>query len=205
MNMTIITIFLSLVLAIPNVAPAQTEPAPEQAELTQAPEQRAIPDRLVYEWTDDSGVVHMTDDPSKVPKKYRNKKLKKRTEPRREVDQETSQGESTEPAPGYTATSDQEYEQQQRSDEWRQRYLGWKDKLQQSEKQLQSLKQRRANLITPWGSPSVAPLAVREEIVQVDKSLQDTQAEIDEARHMLEDVLPDEARKAGVPPGSLRE
>jgi len=205
MSMRTIIAFLFLVLAMSNLAPAQTEPPSEQAEPAQAPEQRAIPDRLVYEWTDDSGVVHMTDDPSKVPKKYRNKKLKKRTEPRREVDQETSQGESTEPAPGYTATSDQEYEQQQRSDEWRQRYLGWKDRLQQSEKQLQSLQQRRANLIMPWGSPAVAPPAVREEIVQVDKALQDTQAEIDAARHMLEDILPDEARKAGVPPGSQRE
>jgi hypothetical protein len=202
MSMRTIIAFLFLVLAMLNLAPAQTEFTSEQTEPIQAPEQRAIPDRFVYEWTDDSGVVHMTDDPGKVPKKYRDKKLKKRTEPRREGEQETSQGEATEPAPGYM---DQEYGQQQRSDEWRQRYLGWKDKLQQSEKQLQSLQQRRANLIMPWGSPAVAPPAVREEIIQLDKALQDTQAEIDEARHMLEDVLPDEARKAGVPPGLQRE
>jgi hypothetical protein len=196
MNMTTITIFLSLVLAIPNLAPAQTEPAPEQ---------RAVPDRFVYEWTDNKGVVHMTDDPSQVPKKYQNKKLKKRTEPRREELEVKSQDEAIGPAPETTVPSDQEFERHLRRDEWQQRYLDWKDRLRRSEQRQQSLQQRRASLITQWGSAALAPPAVREEVAQVDQSLQDTQADIDEARHMLEDVLPDEARKAGVPPGWLRE
>jgi hypothetical protein len=197
MNRVTITImaFLSLVLAIPHIAPAQTEPA----------EQRTVPERFVYEWTDKNGVVHVTDDPSQVPKSYRGKSLKKRIEPRGEVVQEPPQSETVKPSSETTVPSDQEFEERLRRDEWQQRYLDWKDRLQRSEQRLQSLQQRRATLITPWGSPAVAPPAVREELVQVDQSLQDTQAEIDEARHMLEEVLPDEARKAGVPPGWTRE
>jgi hypothetical protein len=193
--MKIIMAFLFFVLAIPNLAPAQSEPAPEQ---------QTVPDRFVYEWIDNNGVVHMTDDPSKVPKKYRKKNLKKRAEPRKEEGQESSQDEAIKPETESTH-SDQEFEQNLRQDEWQQRYLDWKDRLRQSEQRHQSLQQRRANLTTKWGSAALAPPDVREEVVQVDKALLDTQAEIDEARHMIEVVLPDEARKAGVPPGGLRE
>lgn len=195
MNMKIIIAFLFFVLAIPSFAPAQGSPAPEQ---------QPVPDRFVYEWTDNNGVVHMTDDPGKVPKKYRNKKLKKRVEPRKEAGQEQPQSEAIEPAPESTP-SDQEFEQHLRQDEWQQRYLDWKDRLRRSEQLLQSLQQRRASLITKWGSAALAPPDVREEVVQVDKALLDAQADIDEARRMIEVVLPDEARKAGVPPGGLRE
>jgi hypothetical protein len=124
----------------------------------------------------------MTDDPGKVPKKYRNKRLKKRVEPRKEEGQgqDTPQGESIEPAAESTP-SDQEFEQHLRQDEWQQRYLDWKDRLRRSEQRQQSLQQRRASLITKWGSAALAPPDVREEVVQVDKALLDTQAEIDEA------------------------
>jgi hypothetical protein len=196
MNLKIIIAFLYLVLSLPNLAPAQTAPAPEK---------QAVPDRFVYEWTDSKGVVHMTDDPSEVPKKYRNKSLKKRVEPGSEAAPEQPQAQTAEPSEGSTVPSDQEFEQHLRTDEWQQRYLDWKEKLQKAEQRLQTLQQRRASLTTQWGSVAVAPPAVREEVAQVDQDLKDTQTEIDEARHMLNDVLPDEARKAGIPPGSVRE
>jgi len=198
MNLKIIIAFLLIfiALAVPKPGPAQTGPAPEQ---------RALPDRFVYQWTDTNGVVHMTDDPSQVPKKYRNKSLKKKVEPSSEVAPEQPQGQTVEPSKGSAVPTDQEFEQQLRRDEWQQRYLDWKDKLQRSEQRQQSLQQRRADLITQWGSAAVAPPAVREEVGRVDQDLQNTQVEIDEARHMLDDVLPDEARKAGVSPGWQRE
>jgi hypothetical protein len=194
-NIKTIIALLFLVLAVLDLAPAQTDPAPEP---------RPAPERFVYQWTDNNGVVHMTDDPGQVPKKYLNKSLKKKAEPQAEESQERPQGEAVKTAPESTS-SDLEFEQRLRRDEWQQRYLDWKDKLRRSAQQLQSLQQRRADLIAQWGSPAVAPPAVREEVGQVDKSLKDTQAEIDEARHMIEEVLPDEARRAGVPPGWQRE
>ncbi len=140
MNMKSTLAFLILVLALPNLAPAQTEPEPEQ---------RAVPKRFVYEWTDDKGVVHLTDDPGQVPRKYRGNSLKKSAEPRRE-EGEKPEGGAVRPAPN---SSDEELEQRWRKDEWQQRYLDWKDKLQQAEQRYQSLLQRRTDLIAPWGSP----------------------------------------------------
>jgi hypothetical protein len=189
MKMMTMLAFQLLILVMPNLAPAQTEPAPGQ---------QTAPEQFVYKWTDDNGVVHMTDDPSKVPGKYRNKTLKQRAEPAGEEVQEQPQREAVGPAPESSVPSDQEFEQNLRKDEVQQRYLDWKDKLQRAEQRLQSLQQQRADLVGRWGSLAVAPLAVRDEVSQVDKSLQDTQAAIDEARHMLEVVLPDDARKAGV-------
>jgi len=195
MNMKALVAFLLFSLSMPNHGWTQTEPAPEQ---------RILPERFVYEWTDNNGVVHMTDDPSKVPKKYRSKSLKKKAEPRTEEVPENTEGGAGYPAPRSTP-SDQELEQRHLMEEWQQRYHEWKDELRRSEQRQQSLQQKRADLLTKWGSPAVAPPAVREEVGQVDKDLQDTQAAIDEARHMLEVVLPEDARKAGVPPGWQKE
>jgi len=189
-NIKTIIAFLFLVLAFPVLAPAQTEPAPEK---------KTVPDRFVYEWTDDKGVIHLTEDPGKIPQKYKNKSRTKK-----EVSREETPGGAVNPAPQLPA-SDHESELQQRRDEWRERSLDWKDKLKRSEQEQQSLQQRRDSLITKWGSPAVAPIAVREEVGRIDQDLQRTQSEIDEARHMLDVVLPDDARKAGVPPGWLRE
>jgi hypothetical protein len=195
MNSNTIIAFLFLVLSFPLFSLAQTEPATEK---------KTVPERFVYEWTDDKGVIHLTEDPGKVPQKYQNKIRKKKEGAREEETPENAQGRAVESAPQPTA-QDQEFEQQRRKDQWRERYFDWKEKLQRSEQEHQSLQKRRDALITKWGSLAVAPIAVREEAGQVDQALQDTQAEIDEARHMLEVVLPDEARKAGVPPGWLRE
>ncbi len=35
--------------------------------------------------------------------------------------------------------------------------------------------------------------------------MNNVQSEIEQAKHMLNEVIPEEARKAGVPPGWLRE
>ncbi len=204
MNMKNVMAFLFLVLALPNLAPAQTEPE-QELEPAPAPEQQPVRERFVYEWTDDKGVVHLTDDPGQVPQKYRGSSLKKRAEPRKEEGAEKPQEKTVRSAPKTTVTSDQDLEERRRMDEWRQRYLEWKDKLRQAEQRYQSLQQRRTDLLAPWGSLSLAPPPTVAEFVQVEQALKDTQAEIDEARHMVEVVLPDEARKAGVPPGWLRE
>ena len=97
LNSKTIAAFLFLVLAMLNLVFAQTDPAPEQP---------AVKERFVYSWTDANGVVHLTDDPGQVPKKYRNKIQKKAEPPRDEVQQ------GAEPAPEFTApASDQEFEQ----------------------------------------------------------------------------------------------
>jgi len=190
--------FLFLTLAIPNFALAQSSPEPE----TQAV---PVPDRFVYEWTDDRGVIHLTDDPDKVPQKYQKKSLKKRAEPRPEEGQEKPENRAVRSAPRPAVSRDKEREQQQRMDAWRERYFAWKDKLRQAEERYQSLQQRRTDLLAPSGSLSLAPPPVVAEFGQVEKALKDTEAEINEARRMVEEVLPEEARKAGVPPGWLRE
>jgi hypothetical protein len=51
----------------------------------------------------------------------------------------------------------------------------------------------------------MAPIANRQRAEQIDKALPEVQKEIDRARREIDVVIPEEARKAGIPPGWLRE
>ena len=178
---------LFVLLAAPLALCAQTEPAGTGTD--QLPQ-------YVYQWTDDQGVVHMSDDMSAVPKKFRAKVQRKKLEPPEQ--QENGEGQAR-PAPEAPAVSDAEFQQGLRTDALKLRYLDWQERLDKAQTQYRQLEQRRGDIIGKWGSVAIAPIALRLEVEQIDKDMKETQAEIDEAKNMLENVLPEEARKAGIP------
>jgi hypothetical protein len=55
------------------------------------------------------------------------------------------------------------------------------------------------------GGPAYGPIENKVKAAQIEQQMKEVQKQIDEARNMLDVVIPDEARKAGVPPGVLRE
>jgi hypothetical protein len=153
---------------------------------------------ILYQWVDDQGNVHATDRPSDIPEKYRSrvKKIGSGSGGQEPVIIE----QQAEPEP-----SEREENAQNDKAMWQQKIRDWKDRLADAETRYRSLEQERNGLFAAWGSPAVAPLAARQRAEQIDQQMQEVQQEIVKAKDMINNVIPEQARKAGIPPGWLRE
>jgi DNA repair exonuclease SbcCD ATPase subunit len=156
----------------------------------------------LYEWTDDSGVVHITDKLGNVPEQYR-AQARKREESRKS---EAGGGQQTQRVTGGPSGPEGEEEtEESRKAEWQDRIREWKTRLAQAEKRYRELDQQRTELLMSWGGPAYGPIENKVKAEQIEQQMKEIQKQIDEARNMLDVVIPEEARKAGVPPGWLRE
>jgi len=156
----------------------------------------------LFTWTDKEGVTHVADSLDKVPNEYRSKA------------QRTGNGTSG-PAvvpeaqsPTAPATSDKGGGNDAAlKAQWQSRMLDAKRRLQNAENNYQQLEKRKSDLKAQWGSAGAAlpTQGVLDEMKQLDASMASAKAEIDKARDQINNVIPDEARRAGIPPGWLRE
>ena len=162
--------------------------------------------RYLYQWKDDSGVVNVTDSLDKVPPKYRSRATQLlqpgagNEEQRRE---ETREGEQSQNRDAGTSLDRDE----SRKAEWQQRMLDAKHRLTAAEDRYSQIEQRRKELMSKSGS-SGAALPTQEmldEMNRLDGELEEARIDVDRARNEVDVVIPDEARKADVPPGWLRE
>ncbi|HXY61536.1 MAG TPA: hypothetical protein VEJ22_01260 [Nitrospirota bacterium] len=156
----------------------------------------------LYGWTDDQGVVHITDGLGNVPEKYR-AKARKIEGSRKD---EAGQGQESQNLKEGTAgpAADEETEESRKA-EWQDRIQEWKARLAQAEKNYRELDQQRTELLMSSGGPAYGPIENKVKAAEIEQQMKEVQKQIDEARNMLDVVIPDEARKAGVPPGVLRE
>ncbi len=157
------------------------------------------PAAYLYQWVDDQGNVHITDSLGNIPEKYRPTATRmKDTGAPQEPSTAQPQAAPVTPRKGNG-------EQQPDKAQWQQRMRNAKNQLADAESRYRGLQQQRADLFAAWGSPAEAPLANRQQADQIDQQMQEVQREIERARDMIDNVIPEEARKAGVPPGWLRE
>ncbi len=154
---------------------------------------------FLYEWTDDQGVAHMTDVPEDVPPQYRERAVKLES-----VRGSEPPSASMPPSSGVAPNASEREAVAERS-RWQSRLQEAKTRLANAKTKRAALEQQRAALLTRWGSPAYAPAAARLEAEQLDAEIAAAQKEADNARNEIEVVIPEEARKAGVPPGWLRE
>jgi len=91
--------------------------------------------------------------------------------------------------------------------EWQNRVLDAKRRLADAEAQLAGLEQKKMDLTAQWGSAGAAlpPQEVMDEIKRVDGERTAAAAEVTSLQNQINVVIPEEARKAGIPPGWLRE
>lgn len=154
----------------------------------------------VYQWEDEEGTLHMTDDLKKIPEKYR--------EGMREIvlpDEETEEEEAAS-GPAGTDAAKADLPTAQRDNQghdrewWQARVNGWRQKKGDAERKLAEANGRLGKIrrVNPTVALKQEEAAVREEIRR-------RQGEIKEAERMLKEQLPEEARKAEAPPGWLRE
>jgi hypothetical protein len=157
---------------------------------------------VLYQWTDDSGGVHITDGLGNVPEQYRSK-ARKIEESRKG---EAGQGRQTQSVTGEPSGSGSGDTTEERGRaEWRDRIRDWKTRLVQAEERYRQLDQQRTELLMSSGGPAYGPIENKVKAEQIAQEMKEVQKQIDEARNMLDVVIPEEARKAGVPPGWLRE
>lgn len=188
---------LGLLIAVLILASALTAPAQTGGSAGDVEEKKSY----IYQWTDGKGVVHITDGLDKVPEPYRPhaRRLEAAPEEGAAQKQPGQQGVSSP-----TGNGGEQREAQQKA-MWRQRMSDAKQRLAAAEQRYREIDQRRTYLLGQWGTPVYAPPEARIEAERLAREMQIVQKEIDDARNQLEVAIPEEARKAGVPPGWLRE
>jgi ElaB/YqjD/DUF883 family membrane-anchored ribosome-binding protein len=160
-------------------------------------ESEELKKHFLYEWTDNKGTLHITDALGKVPEQYRSQ-MRKREVPKGESP--VSQAGRVAPSPGFESSQDDLGKAQ-----WQSRLRDWKQRRENAEKRLEGLERERNELFRAWGSAALAPIENRMKAEKIEQQMKDVQNEIERAKNMIEAVIPEEARKAGVPPGWLRE
>jgi chromosome segregation ATPase len=155
--------------------------------------------QYLYGWTDSKGTLHITDGLGKIPERYRDKARKLESLKGQEPDADQQVRDAIQ-----SGSDMQEAEDEARA-EWQYRMGEWKKRLADAEKGHRALEQEKMDLTRTWGSIALAPAEHRQRAVDIELQMKALQAEIDTAKNMIDTVLPDEARKAGVPPGWLRQ
>ncbi len=158
---------------------------------------------VLYQWTDGKGVVHITDDPNKIPEKFRaNARRLETTKGTKETEGVPPSSEEEQIEENRKAREEREADLK---DEWQHRMQRAKQRLADAEQRYHALEEKRNNLLGSWGGPASGHLEAREEADRIDQEMKQVQAEIDAARNEVQNEIPEAARKAGVPPGWLRE
>lgn len=187
---------LFVLLAAPMPSFCQTQDAAQTEGQDEAAKKQYL-----YKWEDEEGNIHISTDLGKVPAKHRGKA------------ERILQPSDVEAPPVYTEQypapsepkKNNEHNEQELKAAWQERVRKAKERLAEAEKKYERLNTEREGLFRAWGAPAYAPLSVRERAVQIEEELMEAQKEMDEARHELNEVIPEAARKAGIPPGWLRE
>lgn len=154
---------------------------------------------VFYRWTDAEGIVHLVDDPAKIPGNYRNafEEIRVPDEPSRPAGSTPSPAPETGTPRAAPSGSDSPRRDRgwwrQRVEEWRGKKTGAEEKLADAQARLRRERFLDANVGTYRRQREIAA-----EIATYE-------AQLREADRMLQEGLPEEARKAGVPPGWLRE
>ena len=193
-------LFVMVLMVFAMTAFAQTE------ERTKA-EDEDLKKIYFYQWTDDRGSVHIADGWGKVPKQYRTRAVKLEQTKSGNADQgqqEQNQEQEQEQAES-VLPSDSDAADEAAKAEWRQRIQETKALLKNGEKRYKKLDKERTELLGVMGPAAMAPIANRVRAEEIAAEMKTVKKEIEDAQHMLEVVIPEEARKAGVPPGWLRE
>ncbi len=174
----------------------------------------------LYQWTDDRGVVHITDKLNNVPPRYRSRARALEGRP-------AAAGASGQHAPAPEPYLPEEQRdralqaEEDRKAEWQERLWSARVRLRNAEDQYRALERERDALKEQYGGgtsvitlptgeqmvsgTAAAPQEVLNRISVLEVEMVQVRRRIDDERNQVEVVIPDEARKAGIPPGWLRE
>ena len=165
----------------------------------------------IYRWVDEKGTIHYADDLTLVPERYREHVQKRKPQ------QESSPSPSIPPSPGPPGTEarpSSEPSSDRRDlvgrDEqwWRAKVKEWEDKFQNAQnnydKTYQAWKSKEKELEDSKFKPDSLKRKIRAEIKDLEEKTKALEKEVNEAREMLEKVLPREAEENRADPDWLK-
>ena len=153
----------------------------------------------LYQWKDKQGNIHITDGLGNVPEQYRSKARRMETPKKDASEQEQREpgGQAAPYSPGDNTEAQKDF--------WQRRMRDARARVADAERRLGELEKEKTDLIANWGDAAYAPDKDRRSVGQIEQEMGQVRREISEARDQMENVIPEEARKQGVPPGWLRE
>jgi len=171
----------------------------------------------VYRWLDDKGTVHFTDDLGQVPEKYRGQLQRERppeepppaqpTPPKSIQTPRGAEGEKQpKPAPG-SATGEKDI--LGRGEEWwRAKAREWDEKLKNAQKNYENAysewKAKEQEIETSKFKSDSIKRKLRAEIKTLEEKAKDFEKQVEEAKNMIEKVLPKQAQEDRANPEWLK-
>ena len=159
----------------------------------------------IYQWVDEKGTVHFTDDFGQIPEKYQDQVRKKETPP--------------EPAPSPSIRLPQGKAPPEPSvekkdilgrgeDWWRDKAMEWRQKLIKAQKDYAAaetaLKAKEKELQQSIYKPDSFKRRLQAEIKVLEEKANEQKTQVDEAKNMLEKVLPKQAEEYRADPSWVR-
>ena len=161
----------------------------------------------VYRWVDEQGTVHFTDDLGLVPEKYRDQILTGKfpkepapspptSPPSIEPPKSTEAEKEAESAPG---SAPGQKDILGRGEEWwRARAIEWNEKFMTTRRNYENAygewKSKEQELETSKFKPDSVKRKLKAEIKVLEEKAKDWEKQMEEAKNMLENVLPKQAR-----------
>ena len=169
-----------------------------------------------YQWVDEKGTVHFTDDVGKIPEKYQDQ-VKKKESPREPAPAPTptptppssSRPPVGKPLPPPQATGVEKKDILGRGEDWwRDKAMEWKQKLVKAQKDYAdaqtALKAKDKELEDAKFKPRSFQRKLQDEIKVLEEKVNAQKNQVDEAKNMLEKVLPRQAEEYRADPSWVR-
>ncbi len=154
-------------------------------------------EHILYQWTDRNNAVNVTDRLDKVPREYRDSVTiieQGPSAPDPGANKNTA-------APHASAPFDDALKHQ-----WQDRMSAARHRVAYADMQYQRVLKEQDDLLKKWGYGLYGyPPEVSRQLELLELQVNKAKREWDEAVENVETTLPEEARKAGIPPGWLRE
>jgi hypothetical protein len=165
----------------------------------------------VYKWVDEKGTTHFTDDLSLVPERYQDRVIhatppKEPTPPPSPESPKSARGEEIQSAP--ESASEQKDILGRGEKWWRAKAEEWNEKLKAArenyEKAYSAWKLKEQELETSKFKPDSVKRKLKVEAKALEEKAKDWEKQMKEAKNMLENVLPIQAREYRANPDWLK-
>jgi hypothetical protein len=162
----------------------------------------------VYRWVDEHGTVHFTDDLGQVPEKYRDK-IQKKEPPKEPPTTQPIPPQSAPPQPpapptgmevekGSGATPRQKDILGRGEEWWRAKVNEWNEKLKTAQRNYENTyndwKSKENELESSKFKPDSVKRKLKAEIKDLEEKTKDWEKQMNEAKNMLENILPKQAQ-----------
>jgi len=157
----------------------------------------------IYQWVDEKGTVHFTDDISLVPEKFQDQ-VKKKKVPVEPVSPSMKVPKEPEPEPD----TERKDLLGRGEDWWRDKATEWNQKLKNAKKDFEAaqaaLKAKEKELEQSIYKPDSFKRRLQAEIKGLEENANSWKRQVDEAKNMLEKVLPKQAEEYRADPSWVK-